>query len=45
VVAQQPALQLAASVLRAVSGFVAAARERFAQAFPQMQDVDKQVNT
>jgi hypothetical protein len=42
-VQQQPAFQLAASVIRACQQVVAAGQERLAAAFPQLQNVDKQV--
>jgi hypothetical protein len=42
-VQQQPVFQLAASVIGACQQFINAARDKFSQAFPQLQDVDKQV--
>lgn len=41
-VQQQPAFQLAASVIGACQQFINLARERFSQAFPQLQNIDKQ---
>eukprot|EP00879_Flechtneria_rotunda_P007472 GHRR01007838.1.p1 GENE.GHRR01007838.1~~GHRR01007838.1.p1 ORF type:complete len:248 (+),score=67.45 GHRR01007838.1:159-902(+) len=41
-VQQQPAFQLAASVVAACQQFVNMARQRFHQAFPQLQNVDQQ---
>eukprot|EP00878_Enallax_costatus_P006018 GHUV01006312.1.p1 GENE.GHUV01006312.1~~GHUV01006312.1.p1 ORF type:complete len:243 (+),score=38.56 GHUV01006312.1:947-1675(+) len=41
-VQQQPVFQLAASVIGACQQFVQLAREKFSQAFPQLQGVDKQ---
>lgn len=40
---QQPAFQLAAAVVGACQRLISSARERFAAAFPQLQNVDKQV--
>lgn len=40
---QQPAFQLAAAVVGACQRLISSARERFAQAFPQLQNMDKQV--
>lgn len=42
-VQQQPVFQLAASVIGACQQFINVARDKFSQAFPQLQNVDKQV--
>lgn len=44
-VQQQPVFQLAASVIGACQQFVHIAREKFSQAFPQLQNVDKKVRS
>ncbi|WIA12443.1 hypothetical protein OEZ86_003404 [Tetradesmus obliquus] len=41
-VQQQPVFQLAASVIGACQQFINVARDKFSQAFPQLQNVDKQ---
>uniref|UniRef100_A0A383VWV7 Uncharacterized protein n=1 Tax=Tetradesmus obliquus TaxID=3088 RepID=A0A383VWV7_TETOB len=41
-VQQQPVFQLAASVIGACQQFINVARNKFSQAFPQLQNVDKQ---
>jgi hypothetical protein len=43
-VQQQPVFQLAASVIGACQQFINVARDKFSQAFPQLQNVDKQVS-
>jgi chitinase len=42
-VQQQPVFQLAASVIGGLQQFINVARDKFSQAFPQLQNVDKQV--